>query len=289
MRRFLPFILLLGLPGSSSGFHAARAAKAAAKASEIARDTQTARAIVFAPRGARQLHLTLVRPAILPPKPLPILIWVHGGLWRSGDAAKLPPLVFELARRGYACAGVEFRSSEEAIFPAQLDDLRAATRFLRQSAANYSLDGRKIGVAGISTGAQLGALLALGGGASCAIDICGPSDLTTLNQGSRLDWDGENGALRALLGGPVREKPESARAASPLFQVGKNPPPFLILHGQEDSLIALSQSEAFFQRLKSAGGAVTYRIYRGEEHGLRGAKPEIEAEIVAFLGKWLPR
>ncbi len=293
MRRLSLLFLLLSSLGSSSSFHPSQADKAADKAAEIVRDTQTARAIVFArldtARGVRELHLTLVRPAILPPKPLPILIWVHGGLWRSGDATKLPPLVFELARRGYACAGVEFRSSKEAVFPAQLDDLRAATRFLRANAPIYSLDARKIGVAGISTGAQLGALLALGGGATCAIDICGPSDLTVLSRDSRLNWDGENGALRALLGGSPQEKPEIARAASPLFRVGKNPPPFLILHGEDDSLVALSQSEALFERLKTAGGAVTYRIYRGEEHGLRGAKPETEAEIVTFLGKWLPR
>jgi acetyl esterase/lipase len=217
------------------------------------------------------------------------LIWVHGGLWRNGDAAKIPPLLFELARRGYAGASVEFRQSDEAVFPAQLDDLRAATRFLRQKASNFSLDGNKIGAGGISTGAHLAALLALGGGERCAINICGPSDLTALNQKSRLVWDETGGPVYDLLGGSVAQKTALARAASPLLQVGKNPPPFLILHGEDDSLVALSQSEALFERLKKAGGAVTYRIYRGEEHGLRGAQPEIEAETLAFLAKWLPK
>ncbi len=256
---------------------------------ELERGTQTKRDIVFVRRGGRALKLKLVRPAVLPAKKLPVLIWVHGGLWRSGDAAKIPPLLFELARRGYASASIEFRSSEEAIFPAQLDDLRAAARFLRENAGAFSLDGGKIGVAGISTGAHLAALLALDGGAKCAIDICGPSDLTCLNRGSRLDWNASDGAVLQLLGGMASENVALARAASPVFRVGNHPPPFLILHGQEDSLVALSQSEALFQRLRSAGGAVTYRIYRGEDHGLRGAQPEIESEVVTFLAKWLPR
>lgn len=278
MRRFFLFLLFL-CPLTAR----------ADKKEETERDTQTRRDVIFARRGAHALHFALIRPAKLPAKRLPLLIWVHGGLWRDGDAGKIPPLLFELARRGYASASVEFRPSSEAVFPAQLEDLRAATRFLRAHAGDYSLDGGKIGVAGISTGAHLAALLALGGGARCAIDICGPSDLTTLNQGSRLMWDAENSPLYALLGGALADKKALARAASPLFRVGKNAPPFLILHGQDDSLVALAQSEALFNRLAAAGGAVTYRIYRGEEHGLRGAKPEIEAETIAFLEKWLPK
>ncbi len=278
MRCFLLFLLLLWpLPARGD------------KKADIERGTQTRRDVVFIKRGARALRLHLVRPAVLPAKRLPVLIWVHGGLWRDGDAGKMPPLLFELARRGYACASVDFRPSNEAVFPAQLDDLRAATRFLRQKSGDFSLDGNKIGAIGISTGAHLAALLALSGGARCAIDICGPSDLTTLNQKSRLAWDESGGPVYDLLGGSVAQKTALARAASPLFRVVKNPPPFLILHGEDDSLVALSQSEALFERLKNAGGAVTYRIYRGEEHGLRGAKPETEAEILAFLAKWLPK
>lgn len=283
MRRFL---LCFSLFYFQIGFIPARADKKA----EIEAGTQTRRDIVFAVRGEHALHLHLIRPAILPiQRRLPVLIWVHGGLWHRANAAKVPPLLFELARRGYACASVEFRAGDEAVFPAQLDDLRAASRFLRLKARDFSLDGAKIGVAGISTGAHLAALLALSGGARCAIDICGPSDLTSLNQDSRLKWDAENGPLWTLLGGSASEKSALAQSASPLFHVAKNPPPFLILHGDDDSLVALSQSEALFDKLKKADGFVTYRIYRGEEHGLRGAKPEVETEVLAFLARWLPQ
>ncbi len=282
MRRFFLFlalfyVALLCPPG------AARADKKA----EMQLGTQTRGGVVFIRRGARSLHLNLIRPAILPSKPLPILIWVHGGLWRSGDADKMPPLLFELARRGFAIASIEFRSSDEAVFPAQLDDLRAATRFLRQNARAHSLDGGKIGAAGISTGAHLASLLALRGGVRCAVDICGPSDLTTLSIGSRLDWNSDNGPLFAFLGGPAPTKIGLARAASPLFCVSKSAPPFLILHGDTDSLVSIAQSEALFQKLKANGTRVSYRVYQGEEHGLRGAREQTETEIVEFLGKWL--
>ncbi len=277
MRRFLLFLFLL------PGIAVARADKK----SEIQRGTQTRSGLVFIRRGGRALHLNLIRPAILPAKPLPIVLWVHGGLWRSGNADKMPPLLYELARRGFASASVEFRGSNEAVFPAQLDDLRAATRFLRQNARAHSLDGDKIGVAGISTGAQLASLLALGGGTRCAVDICGPSDLTTLAQGSRLDWNASEGPLFAFLGGAASDKLGLARTASPIFHVSKGAPPFLILHGDGDSLVSIAQSEALFQKLKASGSRVSYRVYQGEEHGLRGAREQTEDEIVAFLGKWL--
>lgn len=249
--------------------------------------TQTQRDIVFVRRGGRALHLHLVRPATLPAHPLPVVIWVHGGLWRGGTSDKIPPLLFELARHGFAGASVEFRSSREAIFPAPLDDLRAATRFLRSQARAYSLDGAHIGAAGISTGAHLAALLALSGGACAVADICGPSDLTTIERGSRLPWNAPEGALCALLGGAASENSALARAASPLFRVSKAAPPFFIAHGADDSLVAVAQSEALFQKLKAAGARVSYRVYLGEEHGLRGARDDVDAHIVRFFERFL--
>ena len=248
---------------------------------------QMRRDIVFARRGARELHLHLLRPAKLPWRPLPIVIWVHGGLWRTGSHDKMPPLLFNLTRRGFAVASVEFRSSRDAVFPAPLDDLRAATRFLRSNSRAYSLDGAKIGVAGISTGAHLASLLGLSGAANAVAEICGPTDLTTLERGSRLDWNEEDGPIYALLGGSASEKAALARTASPVFRVSKGAPPFLILHGDGDSLVPISQSEALFQKLKRAGADVSYRVYAGEEHGLRGVKDQTDAEIIRFFDKWL--
>lgn len=279
MRRLLSLFAVLLFCG------VARAAKN--PEADLERGVQTQRGIVFLKRGARSLRLHLLRPAKLPSKPLPLVIWVHGGLWRSGSPDKIPPLLYDLARGGFAGASVEFRSTKEAIFPAQTDDLRAAIRFLRQNARAYSLDGARVGIAGVSTGAHLAALVGLGGGVQAVADICGPSDLTTLEKGSRLDWNEEDGPLFALLGGAAPRKTALARAASPLFRVSPAAPPFLILHGDADSLVSSAQSEALFQKLKNTGCSVSYRLYSGEEHGLRGVKAEVDAEITRFFKKWL--
>ena len=260
-----------------------------ARADEVnaEKGVQVRRDITFLKRGGKSLHLHLLRPSKLPARPLPVVIWVHGGLWRSGSHDKMPPLLSELSRRGYAVASVEFRSSQQATFPAQLDDLRAATRFLRSNSRAYSLDGAKIGVAGISTGGHLASLLGLSGAANAVAEICGPTDLTTLEKGSRLDWNEEDGPVFALLGGSAQEKAALSRAASPVSRVSKKAPPFLILHGDGDSLVPVSQSEALFQKLKNAGTEVSYRVYAGEEHGLRGVKDQTDAEIIRFFDKWL--
>ncbi|HEX9998778.1 MAG TPA: alpha/beta hydrolase [Abditibacterium sp.] len=278
MRCFVSLLLLLWIfPARAEGENSSESG------------TQIHRDIPFVQRGKRKLRLHLLRPAKLPKTPLPIVLWVHGGLWRSGSPDKIPPLLFELARQGFACASVEFRSSEEAIFPAPLDDLRAATRFLRQNARGYSLDGAQIGVAGVSTGAHLASLLGLSGAVQAVVNKCGPSDLTTLQNGSRLDWNEEDGPLFAFLGGAARENLALARAASPCFRVSAKAPPFLILHGDSDSLVPLSQSEKLFQKLKMAGAYVTYRIYRGEEHGLRGVSEQTDAETILFFRTWLQK
>jgi acetyl esterase/lipase len=261
----------------------ARADKKSADESGV----QIQRDIAFAKRGGRALRLHLLRPAQLPTKPLPFVVWVHGGLWRGGSHDNIPPFLFQLARRGIAGASVEFRSTKEAPFPAQTDDVRAAIRFLRANSHAYSLDGAHIGLIGASTGAHLASLVGLGGGVEAVADICGPSDLTNIEKDSRLDWNEDEGPLRALLGGPAAQKMALARAASPLFQVSRSAPPFLILHGEDDSLVSPAQSEALFQKLKRAGGTVSYRLYRGEEHGLRGVASEVEGELIRFFGKWL--
>ena len=144
-----------------------------------------------------------------------------------------------------------------------------------------------MGAAGISTGAHLASLLGLSGAVGAVANKCGPSDLVALEKGSRLDWNEEDGPLFAFLGGAASENLALARAASPVFRVGPQAPPFLILHGDSDSLVPLSQSEKLFQKLKAAGGNVTYRIYRGEEHGLRGVSEQTDAEMLRFFQKWL--
>ena len=257
----------------------------AQKAAETAPfGVQVKREIVYSQIGKRALHLLLARPDPLPKSQLPVIIYLHGGAWRNGSHQKLPDGAWSLARGGFAVASVEFRGSDEAIFPAPLDDGRAAIAWLKRNAANYSLDTRKMGVYGVSTGGHLAALLALTGSSLRAAAIeSAPTDLATLGQGARLDWNAASSPLSKFLGGAVASKRELAQRASPLFYADEFAPPFLILHGDADEFVPIAQSEKLYQKLKAAGAAVEFEVFRGEGHGLKGARDAADARVLKFF------
>ena len=202
------------------------------------------REIVYSKVGKRELHLLLARPVSLPKTALPVVIYLHGGAWRTGSYENLNGAAWNLAKLGFAVAAVEFRSSDEAIYPAQIDDCRAAIGFIKQHAKNYSLDASKIGVYGISTGGHLAGLLALtSSSVRCAVLESAPSDLASLNQGASLNWNAPDSPLSRLLGGTIQQKSELAQRASPLFYADEYAPPILLLHGDADEFVPIAQSE----------------------------------------------
>ena len=246
------------------------------------------REIVYAREGNRALHILLARPDPLPTGKLPVVIYLHGGAWRQGSYQSLTQGAWNLARRGYAVASVEFRSSDEAIYPAQINDCRAATGFLKKNAPSYSLDADKIGVYGVSTGGHLGALLALTSSSVKAAAIeSAPSDLLTLNEGARLNWNDSLSPLGRLLGGTAGNRAETARRASPLFYADEFAPPLLLLHGDADEFVPIAQSEKLYQKLKAAGASVEYQVFEGEGHGLKGERDKADADVLAFFRRRL--
>ena len=246
------------------------------------------REIVYSKESNRELHVLLARPDPLPKGKLPIVIYLHGGAWRQGSYQSLTAGAWNLARRGFAVASVEFRSSDEAIYPAQINDCRAATGFLKKNAPAYSLDAAKIGVYGVSTGGHLGALLALTSSSVRAAAIeSAPSDLLTLGEGARLDWNAALSPLSRLLGGTAPTRAEVARRASPLFYADEYAPPILLLHGDADEFVPIAQSEKLYQKLKAAGASVEYRVFEGEGHGLKGERDAADADVLKFFERWL--
>ncbi len=246
------------------------------------------REISYAKVGNRQLHILLARPNPLPKGNLPVIVYLHGGAWRTGSYQTLTAGAWNLAKRGFAVASVEFRSTDDAIYPAQINDCRAAIGFLKKNAGGYSLDAAKIGVYGISTGGHLGALLALTSSSVKAAAIeSAPSDLGSLNEGARLDWNAPSSPLSRLLGGTVASKAELARRASPLFYADEFAPPILILHGDADEFVPLAQSEKLYQKLKAAGATVEYQVFQGEAHGLKGEREAADAIILKFFQRQL--
>jgi len=219
-------------------------------------------------------------------EPLPLVVWIHGGAWQSGSKENCPAL--PLATRGYAVASINYRLTGEASFPAQIEDCRAAIRWLRANAEKHHLDPRRIGVWGASAGGHLVALLGtsadvkgwdgVGGHSNesarvqAVCDYFGPADfLLHFNPDRATKADSP---ITRLLGGPLKDKQDEARKASPVTYISKDDPPFLIVHGDQDPLVPIVQSELLCDALKKAGVDVTLLKVKNGKHGAFG--PECE-------------
>jgi acetyl esterase/lipase len=175
--------------------------------------------------------------------PLPVIVWVHGGAWRAGSKDRPPALPF--VTKGYAVASINYRLSQHAQFPAQIEGCKAALRWLRANARKYNLDPEHIGVWGASAGGHLVALLGTSGDVKelegkggnpeqssrvqAVVDWFGPTDFLQMG-GSHNDAKSPESQL---LGGAVQENKEKAAKANPITYVSKDDPPFLIMHGDK--------------------------------------------------------
>jgi len=242
-------------------------------------------------------------------KPLPVVVFIHGGAFQMGDkgsgAGSGGPsgfgLVIAMVASGeYAGASINYRLSQEALWPAQIYDCKAAIRWLRANGGKYRIDPDRIGVTGTSAGGHLVAMLGTSGGVktlegtlgdhvdvssrvACVVDQFGPVDFLAM-------YGGDNHAPDVpeakLIGGPLAENQESARNASPITYVAADNPPFLLVHGTRDPAININQSERFFAALKKAGVDATFIQVTGAGHGNFG-NPEVSKRIRLFFDKHL--
>jgi acetyl esterase/lipase len=267
------------------------------------------RDIVYARVGDRKLLLDLCLPA-KGSAPSPVIVWVHGGGWRGGSKSA-GSRARGMLDRGYAIVDVGYRLSGEAIFPAQVEDCKAAVRWVRANAAKYGLDPDRIGAWGSSAGGHLVAFLGTAGDlkefdteanpryssrVQAVCDWFGPTDFLQMDkhmlEGSRLVHDSAGSPESLLVGGPIQEEPYKSLAgkADPITYVTKDDPPFLIMHGDKDMLVPLHQSELLLDALKKAGVNATLYVVKGGGHGLRGGEENSEKlfEMVAdFFDKHL--
>ncbi len=234
----------------------------------------------------KPLLLDLHRPAVSD-KPLPVVIWIHGGGWRAGSKDRCPARF--LVNHGFAVASVNYRLTKEAIFPAQIHDCKAAVRWLRANAGKYGLDPKRIGAWGSSAGGHLAALLGTSGGVAdlegnlghadrssrvqAVVDFCGPADF--------LAWKVKRSPEMALFGGTIEEKKELARAASPALHASEDDPPFFIVHGRKDRTVPVRQSQLLDTALKKAKGNSTPLILDDLGHGLMN--PDTQALALLFF------
>ena len=238
--------------------------------------------------------------------PLPLVIWIHGGAWLAGNKDDGGPAI-RLLPHGYATASINYRLSQEAIYPAQIEDCKAAVRYLRANAKRYNLDPDRIGVWGRWAGGHLVALLGTTGDVKAlegkgpnqevssrvqaVSDLFGPTDLSKIAAQSGkqivMKHDGPDSPGAKLLGGPIESNFDKAQKANPIAYITKNDPPFLILHGDKDPLVPVAQSRILDEALKKAGNESTLVVVTGAGHGPGIDTPRYFQLVLDFFDKHL--
>jgi acetyl esterase/lipase len=237
--------------------------------------------------------------------PLPVIVYIHGGAWRGGSKHEgIAFLTHSVATGNYAGVTVDYRLTGEATWPAQVNDCKAAIRWVRANANKYHLDPERIGVIGTSAGGHLAAMLGTSGNVvrlegnggknvkessrvACVVDLYGPTELLALSEfPSDIEHDAPDSPESRLVGGPLQQNKDAARAASPITYVSVDDPPFLLIHGTEDPLVPYDQSERFLAALEEEGVEAMLLQVKGGGHGsFRSA--ELDRRIRLFLDKHL--
>jgi len=233
--------------------------------------------------GYRPLALDLYQP---PPqaKPSPLILFLHGGSLKNGDARfalgipDFPAKLASLAAHGYVVASVNYRLRNEARFPAQVQDAKAAIAFLRANAATYHIDPARVVVWGNSSGGQLAALVAMTCGRH---EFAPPSGDNACVQGAvswygnlQLSQDAKDPDAAAFLGcAPCG--PADIAAADPMSFASSKAPPMLILHGTADTAVSITQSQAMAKKLAHLKVPVETLTIPDVGHGFIGKTPQI--------------
>ncbi|MFF3501950.1 alpha/beta hydrolase fold domain-containing protein [Streptomyces sp. NPDC003247] len=244
--------------------------------------------------GVRPPELDLWLPAERPGgPPSPLVLFVHGGGWRRGRREEMgyrmrqwePGPFARLAAAGLAVASVDYRLSGEAVFPAQLDDLAGALRWLVRRAPELGTDTGRTVVWGESAGGHLASMLALTADAPPvrgAVAWYAPSDLTRYGDDPRTPE-----AL--LLGGAPADVPDRAREASPVTHVGPGAPPFFLVHGEKDSMVDCDHSRLLAARLEEAGVPVDLWTVPGADHVWYGLSDDEVEDVFGRTLSWIQR
>lgn len=248
--------------------------------------------IEYAKVGDRSLKLDLYLPQRdATARRSPLVVWVHGGAWRSGSKENVPLLRW--LDHGFAIASVEYRLSPEAKFPAQVHDIKAAIRFLRARSNELGLDPERFVIAGGSAGGHLAALVGVSSGidplegttgeqidtasdassqapsyVSAIVSFYGASDLQTiLQQSTEYGLSVRVPALQLFLGGQPSELPAVAKLASPVTHVDPTDPPLWLVHGDADPQMPVQQSRQLADLYRQTGLPVDFEVIPGGRHG----------------------
>ena len=209
-------------------------------------------------------------------EPVPVVIFIHGGSWKSGRRSDYLPYLVDYALKGYVTITVSYRLSRVALFPAAVQDVFCAIRWVRDNAGEYGIDPERVALAGASAGAHLAMMAGYAAGdplfnAGCnhesmvkvnaVVNFYGPVDLT-------VDFARESGPLKELLGKSYHEAPDLYRKVSPFTYITPDDPPTLTFHGTIDSVVPVSQADSLDTWLNRAGVTHEYHRLKGWPHAM---------------------
>ena len=234
--------------------------------------------VVYSHAGGQDLHIDLYRPAAAA-KPSPALLLIHGGGWVGGDKRDMAGFATALVPKGFFCAAVQYRFADKAKWPAQLDDVQTAVRFLRAHASEYKIDPKRIGAVGGSAGGHLAQCLGVRDtrdphptefpGVSSRVqvvwNIFGPVDFTQTFS------DLVKGLIKGLVGD---DTPANLKDAGPVFFASTKSAPTFFLQGKKDPLVPWQQAQEMADKLKSLGVEANLNLVDDMVHDPDMSKPE---------------
>jgi acetyl esterase/lipase len=241
-------------------------------------------------------------------KPMPCLVWIHGGAWLTGSKDGLAEEIDTLLYQGYVIVSIEYRLSSEAVFPAQIVDCKTAIRFLKENGVKYMIDSSRIAVAGSSAGGHLAALTGTsayitsleekGMGSENAssrvqavIDFYGPTDFLIMDELPENCHDpmihlDPNSPESKLLGCNIKDCPEKVKIANPITYITRDDPPFLIFHGGFDCTVTPESSILLKKKLIETGIEADFHLIPNAGHGGKEfVSPEIKTLVLDFLNR----
>ena len=255
--------------------------------------------IQYGTGGERKLQLDLYLPKGRT-KATPAIIFIHGGAWKSGKRSDMKFYCVKFAEKGYVTATVTYRLMDEALFPAPVQDVKCAVRWLRANAAKYMVDPEHMVASGNSAGGHLSMMIGYsddpsleGSGGnngvsshvSAVVNFYGPTDLAT-------DFAKQQGIVMEFVGGKTfDEAPDVYNLASPLFHLTQDDPPTLIFHGTIDSTVPIVQADKLADKLKELGIDYVYERYDGWPHTMDLAEAvnrRCVYQMEQFFKKYIP-
>lgn len=210
------------------------------------------------------LMLDLYRPSSTEGAALPAIVVIRGGGWQDGDKEWFGPMAAALAERGFVAVSIEYRASGERLFPAAVEDTKAAVRWLRANAARYGVNPDAIGAIGGSAGAHLAVYLGVTSGmaelegrggnpsfssaVSAVVGLATPTDFETYRSVRP-----PNNRVMEFLGAAYDQDPDLWRTASPIHHVDASSPPVLLIHSESDNLVPFEESVRLAQAYAAVG------------------------------------